>query len=198
MNTDTLNETLDAAKLAQDSGNAELAQTYVDSWYYNRLSSGDIGIQNKHVNQPGVAKLPIPMVPYNPRAYPGAMPAINERKPTFNVQQGDSQESEQQEQKEGWLGVRGGYRTKMDPNGNGSRDSLIAERFDILGIGAFFKKVAIVFKIIVIIIAMVIFYKVLLAFGVRRKPRLIATLIGGAVLGVMWFGVIDQLTKKKD
>ena len=155
MNTDTLNQALDSAKLAQDQGNEQLANSYIDSWYYNRLSSGDIGIENKHVNQPGVKRFPIPMVAYNPRAYPGNMDAINHRRPVLT----------NNETKEGWVGARGkgSYNNRyryMDPEGNGSRDSLIAERFDPLGLGDFFEQFGKWIKILIVIVVIVFLWKI--------------------------------------
>lgn len=190
MNTDAINQTLDNAKLAQDKGDKELADSIVNSWYYDRLSSGDIGIQNMAVNNPAIQRLPIPMLAYNPRAYPEPIDNMNPYKPklqqvqqtqpiqtqTDSTDSTDEQESycpcqnsdgsqesyvtqkivmdephmelpDYHHSKQSQIPSKsetihnGFYRPqrqerfplnyRMDPNGNGSRDSLIRERYEL-------------------------------------------------------------------
>lgn len=95
MSVGNLDKTLDEAKLAQDSGNQELAEQTINKYnavqeegaqrclnsYYQRLSSGDIGIENRNVCSEANDRMPIPMRPYNHRLHSVPTESINERKP---------------------------------------------------------------------------------------------------------------------
>ena len=84
--TDNLSETLEQAKLANDTGNQQLAEDLIKQIYYNKLSSGDNGSQNLSVNSGRNEQGPVNLIKYNPRAYLGELPPINPNIPKFDKQ----------------------------------------------------------------------------------------------------------------
>ena len=86
-----ISNALDQAKLAQDTGNEQLATDMVKSitsdkdehcnTYFDRLSTGDSGIERRNIDCTDGELLAIPMRPQNTRAFLVPTTPINERKP---------------------------------------------------------------------------------------------------------------------